>query len=179
MTTFTEYARRRDGQPGNQTPEGDDPISEEWLGKVWGFLSRIATTASAAAGAVSLGQVAGVDIDQMDQMGIGVEQIADFIKRAKLTAEQIKILDSLREEMTRRLRDKCHADLDRFRGTADWLKEKRDSAEACDKYCKLKKDPKACGKSGKMVYDFGRYKRVARNPFPKKSRPANHMERQA
>lgn len=139
-------------------------LVEQWDLKLRRLLSLV-TPAAAAAGILTLSQAVNIDLDQLDQMGINLEDITDFLKRAKLTAEQIKLLTSLRERLKLRLRDDCFADLSKFKGTTKWLDEKGKSAGACKKYCAMTKDEKACAKSGYMVHNFGRYKRVARNPF--------------
>ena len=159
MITFRQFLENEEKRFTDQ-----DLFTEEWQGKLRNLLNQIAT-ASAAAGVVSLGKSVGVDLDQLDQMGIGINDIMDFLKRARLTVDQIKILTSMKEDMLSRLKDQCHDDLSKFRGTTNWLKEKGNSIDACAKYCKLTKDEKACKKSGNMVYNFGRYKRVVRNPF--------------
>ena len=146
---------------------GQSVLVEDMQDKLRKLLSQIAA-ASTAAGVVSLSQSAGIDLDQLDQMGIGINEIMEFLKRARLTADQFKILSSLKDDLKLRLRDQCFSDLSKFKGTSKWLDEKGKNIEACEKYCNMTKDEKACRKSGKMVYNFGRYKRIAKNPFAKR-----------
>jgi hypothetical protein len=142
-------------------------LVEDMQDKLRRLLSQIAS-ATTAAGVVSLSQSAGIDLDQLDQMGIGIGEIMEFLKRARLTVDQFKILSSLRDDLKLRLRDQCFSDLSKFKGTTRWLDEKGKSIDACKKYCDMTKDEKACSKSGSTVYNFGRYKRVARNPFARR-----------
>ena len=109
---------------------------------------------TAGTAAMSLG------LDQLDSFGININDIIDLINHAKLSAQQIKILTTTKEKME--LRDKCFTDP---KTGKDFHIRKSDQIQACEKYCNLTKDEKACNKAGITVFPFRGGKKLIRNPL--------------
>ena len=122
--------------------------------------SKLQTILKLLAGVTAGATAMSIGLDQLDQYGININDIVDLINHAKLSAQQIKILTTAKEKME--LRDKCFTDP---KTGIDFHIRKSDQLQACEKYCKLTKDEKACKKVGYTVFPSRGRKRLIHNPF--------------
>jgi hypothetical protein len=136
---------------------------KKWLYDSNKKLLEILATASTVAAINSAGNQIGIDINQLDQFGIGIEQINDLLNHAKfyaITPIQIQLLNSAKQKIE--LREKCFKEPEKGR---DFHIRKNDQIEACDKYCKITKDKNACSKAGYISYHHRGRNIYKRDPF--------------
>lgn len=138
--------------------------------KKWLKLLNILAAASAATTVTAIdsaGKQVGIDINQLDQFGIGIEQINDILHKVDfyaITPIQIQLLKAAKQKIE--LREKCFTEPEKG---MDFHIRKNDQIKACDQYCKITKDQKACSKAGYRSYYHRGGRKYIKDPFSKRN----------